>query len=361
MTQLLDAARYAAVNAQLRALFTRLIPALTWRELLAAEDLPALLNSLRQTWYATALASLPADISDAAALERALWSHLAVAARLPRPFLLGSIRDLLDWHWRRFEVENLKAVLRAVHYQVASTQAQAALIDLGAASPAPWTMLIAADSIQTVAARLAGNWLGAALARGMEQYRREHELFALEVVLDLAYYQRLLKLLTKLHGRDAQEAARFLGFWLDGQNLLWAFRYRTYAHFSPEEILNYTLQRGLRVNAELVRDIALGASLREVVTSLWHNQLPDVATILDLPERTALQALELRLQRHLWQQAEQTRQGDSLHLGVILAYEVLVESEVRDLIVLIENKASHEPRAAALPYLVGEREENVYP
>lgn len=360
MRQLLDAARYAAVNAQIRGLFTRMIPAQMWQQLLAAVDLPDVLRILRQSWYAPVLAALPDDLWDAVPLERALWTHQAAAARQPRAFLLGATRDLLDWYWRRFEVENLKAVLRTVHYGIAPTQALPSLIDLGAASSVPWQSLLSADSIPTVAARLAGSWLGTALARGIEQYRREQTLFVLEVALDLAYYQRILKALSRLHGRDAQAAVRFLGLWLEGQNLLWAYRYRIYARFSPEEILNYTLQRGLRVNADLVRAIALGASLKEIAATRWASQLPGLATIAELPERAALPALELQLQRQLWAQAEQTRQGDALQLGIVLAYEVLIESEVRDLIVVIENKTSSEPHESLIDYLVGERRADVY-
>lgn len=355
MTQLVDAARYAAVSARVHGLFSRLLPAALWAELVAAPDLRTVYHLLQQTWYADALPALSGAQWSAEPLERALWAHFVSAARSPFRLMQGASRELLEWHWRRFEVENLKTVLRAVHYRMTPEQATAVLIPLGAASTLPWTTLVTVDSAAVLVERLRATWYGQALAQALDQYRRTQALFVLEVALDLAYYQHLLAALQQLHGRDRQEAEHFLGVWLDGQNLLWAYRYRLYARFSPEEILNYTLHRHLRVNATVVRAIALGAPLWETVTALWGTQLPGVAALQGAPERAALAHLELIFQRHLYQAAQQTRTTYALHLGIVLAFEVLLESEVRDLIALCESKVAGAPGQPLQAYLIGER------
>ncbi|MFN8486022.1 MAG: V-type ATPase subunit [Caldilineaceae bacterium] len=355
MTQLLDAARYAAVSARVHGLFSRLLPNALWTELVVAPDLRTVYHLLQQTWYAESLTRLTGEQSSAEPLERALWAHFVGASRSPFRLMQGASRGLLEWHWRRFEVENLKTVLRAVHYRMPPEQAASVLVPLGDASTLPWSTLVAVDSALALAERLRATWYGRALAQALDQYRRTQALFVLEVALDLAYYQHLLRLLQQLHGRDRTEAERFFGAWLDGQNLLWAYRYQLYARFSPEEMLNYTLHRHLRANAEVVRAIALGAPLWETVTRLWGTRLPGLADLQGLSERAALARLELILQRHLYQLAQQTRGAYALHLGIVLAYEVLLESEVRDLIALCESKAGGVLGQPLQFYLIGER------
>ena len=356
MTMLLDAPRYAAVNAQVRSLFARLIDPLTWASILAAPDLPTLQSLLLTTWYADTLTvTALLERGEAADLERALRQHLVQATRTPLGLMRGAAYEALDWYWRRFEVDNLKTVLRAVHYQAPPGVLARSLIPLGRASTLPWPAIIAADSVLAVVDRLRGTLYGRSLAQALPQYRREQSLFALEVALDLAYYQRLLDDLNKLHGRDRAEATRFLGTWVDYHNLLWAYRYRIFAQFSPEEILNYTLHRGLRVDAEVVRAIAVGAPLATIAQAIWGRAMPQLDLLRDQPERQALAQLETIFLRLLYTQAQQARGGYPLHLGVVLAYLVLVECEVRDLISIVEGKAYGWSVERIRPYLIGER------
>ena len=112
---------------------------------------------------------------------------------------------------------------------------------------------------------------------------------------------------TTCTGRTIPTRSTSCGAWVDAQNLLWAYRYRLYARLSPEEILNYTLQRNLRVNADVVRAIALGAPLLEVVRSIWHGRLAGLDALADLPEQEALPRLELLFQRHFYALAQRTR------------------------------------------------------
>ncbi|MEZ4867056.1 MAG: V-type ATPase subunit [Caldilineaceae bacterium] len=278
--------------------------------------------------------------------------HWVWAARRPFYLLQGASRELLEWYWRREELNNLKTLLRALHLQSPSEQFLPALIPLEGATELPWHALAAAPSVAELVERLRATWYGKVLQPVLEQYRRRQSVFVLEVALDLAYYRRLRGLVTQLHGRDRQEADQALSFWIDAQNLLWAYRYRLYAQLSPEEILNYTLQRNLRVNAKVVRAIALGAPLLETVQRVWPNQLPDLESLATVPERDALPRLELILWRHLYHWAKQTRATAALHLGAVLAYEILLESEVRDLVTLVEGKVFHRTGDQLRPYLI---------
>lgn len=355
MTALVQAGRYSAANARVRALLSNLIPADRWASLIEAADLASLVALLRGTWYGPALPA-PGDADPSVVqVERALASHLAVAARLPLSLLQGSPHDLLDWFWRRFELDNLKTVVRAVHHQSSPDQARNALLTLGAASTLPWADLAATASIPALVERLAATWYGRVLRTALDQYGRQRSAFPLEVALDLAYYAGLLGRIQRLRGADHADAASFLRAWVDAQNLLWAYRYRLYAGLSPEEILNYTLHSHLRVDADVVRAVALGAPLLDVVRSIWQMRLPDLESLADLPEDEMLPRLELIFQRYFYALAQRARAAYPLRLASVLAYEFLLDSELRDLVVIVEGKSFAWPGERIRPYLVGER------
>ncbi len=226
MTALLQAARYSAANARVRALLGQLISPSQWVEIIEAPDPASVLLLLRTTWYGSALPPVGGGEISTAPVERALVQYQAQVARLPVSLLQGAPRALLEWFWRRFEVNNLKTILRAVHHQTPPSQVQAALIPLGSRTMVDWPNLVAVSSIAALIERLSGTWYGRVLHHALAQYGQQRSIFPLEVALDLAYCGELLEHIEQFRGTDHTDAAMFLGAWVDAQNLLWAYRFR---------------------------------------------------------------------------------------------------------------------------------------
>ncbi len=145
-----------------------------------------------------------------------------------------------------------------------------------------------------------------------------------------------------LFGRDRKEAIRFVGTRIDVENLLWAARYRVYFDLSAEEILNYTVRRAPRADASVLRRVAMGVPPAAVAADLWPEAV-DTAALTGRPPEETLPALELALLRHLYRQGRETLHRYPFHLGTVLAYLVLLESEGRDLIAAVEGQAAGWP------------------
>ncbi len=78
-------------------------------------------------------------------------------------------------------------------------------------------------------------------------------------------------------------------------------------------------------------------------------------TLAELPEQEALPRLELIFQRYLYDLAQRMRAAYPLRLALILAYEFLLEYEVRDLTAVLEGKTFGWSGARIRPYLIGAR------
>ncbi len=355
MAVFLQAARYSAASARVHALLPQLIQPGQWAVLLDAPDLTSLFAFLRSLNGLPALVLFGEAKPDVVRAERDLTSHYAVAARRPLNLLHNRQLELLDWFWRRFELDNVKTLLRAVHHGSPPSQAHGALIALDELSSLPWDELAVSPSIPALVDRLAGFSYERTLRDALPQYRRQQSVFPLEVALDLAYHSTLLDLVNQLRGAEHADADAFLRAWVDAQNILWAFRYRFYAQLSPEEILNYTLHHGLRADADVVRAIAMGAPLAGVVQSVWGAGLTDLKELARLDERELAPRLELVFQRHFYRLAKRALMISPLRLATVLAYEFLLDSEMRDLTAVIEGKSVGWPAAQIQPYLIAER------
>ena len=256
---------------------------------------------------------------------------MAAAAGTLVRFLPRGSRELLAWYNRRFEIENLKTVLRAVHYGLDRPRTVGSLIPLGS-TRWRWDALVEAGSIPAVIEQIRDSPYARPLENAMERYQHERRLFYLEIAVDLFYFQRLVRLIESQSGKDGADARRFLGRWIAVQNVVWAYRYRIYGRMTPEEIINYTLHRAFSAGLDTVRRVALGSPLAIEAERLGFRLSPG------LSEVKALTEIEILAERERFQLASSMIGRPLFHLGGALAYIWLLEAEVRDLIVLVEGK-----------------------
>jgi vacuolar-type H+-ATPase subunit C/Vma6 len=120
-------------------------------------------------------------------------------------------------------------------------------------------------------------------------------------------------------------------------NLMWAIRYRTYHNLSEEEVINYTLPFGYKVGDADIRAIAAGADIAQVVKRVYPHLHDADQHLLD--PHTGLPLLELDLQRQIAATCRAEFAGSPFNIGIPLAFLVLADYEVQDLVVLIEAKS----------------------
>jgi V/A-type H+/Na+-transporting ATPase subunit C len=303
---------YAGAQGYIRARLSRLLDHAAWERLLAART-PAEVNQL--------LGETAVD----------LRGEVAEAGRALVRFLPRGAGQLVAWYNQRDEIENLKTVLRAVHYGLDPSRARASLIALRG-TRWHWEELVEAGSISGVIDQIRESPFARPLEHAMERYQQEQRLFYLEIALDLFYFQKMVRLIESQRGKDAADARRFLGRWIEVQNLLWAYRYRIYGRMTPEEIINYTLHRAFAVGLDTVRRVALGSPLALEAERLGFRISPGLSEVESLTE------IEVLAERERFRFATAAVRRPLFQLRGALAYLWLLEAQVRDLAVIREGK-----------------------
>ena len=350
-------ADYAAISARVRAMYADLLTPQDMARLGDSPDFLSLFNSLKSTAYGPYLEGLKdKDITPRrviSQIKRKLAdSYYSVIQMAP-----VQTRPLVKQLYRYFEVGNLKAVLRGI-VAVSAWKTEIGLWDrvrevlfpLGSASVLPAQAMVESGSVATAVDLLQGTPYEEALSFAMKRYSTEQNLFPLEVALDLSYWRRLWAEAKKLTGQDREHGVRIIGSLLDMNNLMWAIRYRVYHQLSEEEVINYTLPSGYRVQDSDIRAIAAGADIASVITRIYPG-ITDVNALLENPQ-TGLPKLEVLLKRRIMQQCLAAFVGSPFHIGIPLAFLVMSDLEVQDLIVLIEAKSSNLPDDEYRPFLL---------
>jgi hypothetical protein len=99
-----------------------------------------------------------------------------------------------------------------------------------------------------------------------------------------------------------------------------------------------------------IRAIAAGADPAPIISRSFPG-IPDVNAVLENPE-SGLPRLEVLLKREIMKQCLAAFVGSPFHIGLPLAFLVLHDFEVQDLIVLIEAKSSGLSEDEYRPFLL---------
>jgi V/A-type H+-transporting ATPase subunit C len=341
---------YAAVHARVRGMYADMLAPETWVALREAVSYASLIEILKETVYGSYLAEVEDKTLTPRRAVYQVKKHLAKAFDVLVPLVPRLARFLMVQIYHRYEVDNLKALMRGIERGTAWERVRYVLFPLGSFTTLDAEGLMEAEGVGAAVERLRDTPYYDTLSHAMKRYTAEGSLFPLEVALDLDYWRRLWRDLDRLTGTDRAQARRIVGSLLDATNLMWAIRYRVNHHLSEEEIINYTLPFGYRVHDEDVRAIAAGADVAQVVTRVYPD-LEGVSELLKEPQ-AGLPQMEAQLQRYVVKECRTAFVGYPFHVGVPAAYLILTEFEIQDLTVLVEAKASQMPAERFHPYLL---------
>jgi V/A-type H+-transporting ATPase subunit C len=320
----------------------------TWQELDRVRDVPSMLDLLQDTTYGPQIAEFEAECPPCELLEARLNANVALRFARVIDVIPEDERELVVLLKQLYEVDNLKTLLRGIQVGESVERMRSFLFPLGRASSLDIEDLLQAEDVPDLVLRLQGTPYGDALRHALARYESERALFPLEVALDLDYYRRLWEAIGHLTGMARKWADRLIGTWYDIVNVTWALRYKYYYEMSLAEIINYTLPYGYKSSDRIIRGIAEGRDVNDLLYEVWGNAAPTT----DVSEEGWLPRLEVALHRYLAGLAREALMGYPFHLGVTLAYLLLKRYEVQDLMVLAEAKMAKLPRSVYHDYMI---------
>src|SRR5574340_1403257 len=187
---------YAAVCARVRVKYSSLLGASEFRALSDAPDLNAFYETFKRTPYAAYIRDSREGAAQVAEVAQAFRRGLANEAASVIRATPGAGRRIVAQLHRRFEVNNLKALLRGIAAPRSTSDSggtwsrvQPLLFPLGDFSSLPLEAMAEAGGIPAAVELLRGSPYHEALASALARYSSEQSLFPLEVALDLAYWR----------------------------------------------------------------------------------------------------------------------------------------------------------------------------
>jgi V/A-type H+-transporting ATPase subunit C len=149
--------------------------------------------------------------------------------------MYGEARELVT-HWaRKFELFNLKALIRGKINGLKEAEIRATLHDLPPYLALPHQALLRTESVLELLRQLEKSQYRAIAGQARKSYEEHREPFLLEAAIDQRYCSGLVKRAQLLKDFDRRETTKVVGLHLDRINLLWLLRYRFTYKLPPSE------------------------------------------------------------------------------------------------------------------------------
>jgi V/A-type H+-transporting ATPase subunit C len=250
-----------------------------------------------------------------------LLQELAVLARP----LTGAPRALLDYWAHRFELGNLKAIIRgkmAGQPQVAIAEQ---LLDMGSFTSLPTAELLQSDTPAELLRRLEQTPYAEIARQARHLLEQGEALFALDAALDRRYFAGLVRRSRAIEGSAGRLLRALVGSIVDRVNLVWLLRYRHAYKLSPAQAYYLLIPASHRLAPEQLQRLAQYENLDEAVAGLP----PPFERMLAGARNTT--EVTLKLERETWRIADDALRHSSFNVARALAYMVLRERDLRRL------------------------------
>lgn len=326
--------------ARLRGMRSNLLDSGFYERLIAALDVQGTVKELMETSYGTDLEKELVRGMTSGVVDDALKENMVRTYRKVLSFLDPKMRSLLSTLLGRWDVFNIKTVLRGAHNQVPFEEIKESLLPAGYLSSTELEGLAKLGDVKTIIDTMAmwGLPYATPLRRTYPEYAQSNELPLLELALDRQYAEWAAG---RLVGEDADvEAARkVLGTQVDILNLVTVFR-MIKNEVSATEANRYFLEGGRAIKREVFLELAKLSDVDEVLDRLKrspYGEVLDEAAVRYL-EMQSIPVFERALEELLMRRALMAGVRDPHGVGVAIAYLWAKQNEVTNVRIVARGK-----------------------
>ncbi len=335
------------INARVRAMRSRLLDAGRLEELLALPTVEAFIQALNTTPYGHEVQEALARYPALQAVDAALARHFYRTTRRILDFADGRPRQLIEIVLLRWDLANLRLILRGKHGGARAEDLAINLIPAGSLNEAALRELAEQPDVPGVVGALSAldHPFVTPLQEGLAQYLETKDLFALELRLER---------FSAFHGLRAARGAGYnetvvralLEAELDATNVKTALKLQG-AAVDRDDKARFFIPGGRIVTPEVFLLLADRETAAQGAKWLRLQGFPVKTISDDLPafERELdLALLRLQTERYL---------GDPLSIDVVIAYLAMKHGEVKNLRLIARSKQLGLPRDRVRKEMIG--------
>ncbi len=332
---------YGYSNARIRGMRARLLKTERLDQFLGATEIRQIIQELSHTEIGPFLEETLIQGLNAHSVDEALKRNLVATYRKVLGFLNPEAHYICITLLGRWDVFNLKSVIRGKHMQLSAEQINEGVLPVGQLSQFDIDGLLAQADIRAVV-DVATTWelpQAPALRDGYHVYQQTGDLADLELALDRYYAQWATQRLSR-KGKNFAIARSILNRQVDILNLVMVFR-AARENLAPEQAQDYFLLGGSELSLEMFQRLAALSDVDEILDGLRgtrYGKLLDETAPRYL-ETLSVSVFERALEDQFVRGVLALASSDPLGIGIPIAYLWGKLNEVTNLRIIVKGVA----------------------
>ncbi len=325
--------RFAAVNSKVRVLEGRFLEESQIEKLLQCRSFGESVKYLYEnTSYRRVLKEYRLEDLHRGRLEVILKRDYIKNFDKFQHFFNGDYRKLLKIFFMRFEIEDIKIIMRGIYIKKTRAELSSLVTYQSSLSSIDYEKLIKAADMGSALDALKGSVYYGYIANSVRDIEKEG-FFRFETSLDSSFYSELISFVKKLDKEDRRILETVSGIQVDLINLQWILRAKKYYRLYPEEILAHTIYYGYRLSKDKLKELSYVKSVEEFFGRLKG---PYREIFLDSENQDYL--IEKEIFSYLKDIYLKYKRDYKMNISVLYSFLELAYLECRDVIAILESK-----------------------
>lgn len=326
-------AMYEVVNAKISAMSSMMLKEDDFKRIVNLKSPSEIAHYLKNnTYYSEIFKDYVPENMNREEIERVLKEGLIKAITKLINYFDGSYRSFFKCFYIKYEIFDLKRIARLIHIDREFSDINGCLVFSGSYRFINEEKVVRARSVVELIMALEGTIYYPYLKHLLDGNSNE-TLFRFEMALDKAFFVILENNLKKLMEEDRAAFYKLYGSYIDMLNLQWIYRGKKYFNLTPEEIFNYTINRGKKFNFTRIKDFCYCRNEEEISSKLQGTPY----SFMLKGDKLQDIYMERRINRYMFFKLRSARKSFKKDISAVIAYLELLEFEVKDIISIIEN------------------------
>ncbi len=325
--------KYPYLSARMRAMKSKLLTRMDYEKMIKM-DIYTLAKFLEEKEYTIPEQSESDETHLADAIELAVNRNLEDTISKLLFITAGEVRKVMVGYAVRFDIENLKTILRGKLANEPLEKIESLCICAGIIDRDKLRMLYRMERCEDILKEAGIFRLDKEMRDAIDIYEKEQKLYALENVLDKKYY-RFLVMLAKKIPKEGEMLKKFVKTRIDILNLRVIYRLKR-DNFRKEEIMKYINPFGYRLKLKELEYLASAESLDELHQRANNTYYGGIIGGIDISESFA--EMELALEKYFLNFASTMMHTSPISITPLIAYAIMKETEARNIKLIVRGK-----------------------
>ena len=320
--------RFSALNTKIKAMSPGLVSRDNYQDLGKLDSERAIARYLHEnTRFKSVFSLYNIESLKRWEIELIIAKEIIVDFNKLRTFLDGDYRRFIDALLLRYEVRDLKLVLRTLYRKENTKELRYHMMHDRSKEHIDFDKLLNLTSISEVAGLVKGSIFEEAFVSIDEDDISRIE-FHMDMVLDAVYFRNLIKSTEKMSKEDQNIVVDAVGLMIDLLNIQWIYRAKKYHHMLDEELLNYTLLGG-NISFKKLKTLIYSKDFDQDL----NQAAADIGFKLEMKDDEYMQ---VRMYRFFLSSLSKKAKKYPMTIAPLMYFVNKLEYETRDIISIIE-------------------------